>query len=48
MLSYFKSVGKLGSTDGETVSTLCGDTRYVRTSSYFKCILNLEFWESCD
>ena len=48
MLSYFKSVGKLGSTDGETVSTLCWDTRCVRTNTCFKCILNLEFWESCD
>ena len=29
------------------VSTLHGDTRFVRTKSCFKCILNLEFQESC-
>ena len=47
MLSYFKSVGKLGSTDGEAVATLHGDTHFVRTKTCFKCILNLEFRESC-
>ena len=48
MLSYFNSVGKLGSTYGEADSTLHGDTHCVRSTSYFMCILNLEFWESCD
>ena len=43
MLSYFKSVGKLGSTDDESFATLHGDTRFVRTKTCFACILNLEF-----
>ena len=47
-LSYFNQWGSLGPLMVKTVSTLHGDTRCVRTSSYFKCILNLEFWESCD
>ena len=38
--------GSLGPLMVKTVSTLHGDTRYVRTSSYFKCILNLEFWRA--
>ena len=40
--------GSLGPLMVKTVSTLHGDTRYVRTGSCFTCILNLEFWESCD
>ena len=40
--------GSLGPLMVRTVSILCGDTCYVRTSSCFTCILNLEFWESCD
>ena len=35
--------GSLGPLMVKTVSTLFGDTRYVRTKSCFKCILNLEF-----
>ena len=48
MLSYFNQWGSLGPLMAKAISTLHGDTRGVRTSSYFKCILNLEFWESCD
>ena len=48
MLSYFNQWGSLGPLMTKTVSTLYGDTRCVRTSSCFKCILNLEFWESRD
>ena len=48
MLSYFNQWGSLGPLMVKAVSTLHGDTRCVRTISYFKCILNLEFWESCD
>ena len=33
----------LGFTDGKTVSTLHGDTHFVRTKSCFKCILNFKF-----
>ena len=40
--------GSLGPLMVKTASTLHGDTHYVRTKSCFKCILNLEFWESCD
>ena len=35
--------GSLGPLMVKTVSTLHGDTCYVRTKSCFKCILNLEF-----
>ena len=48
MLSYFNQWGNLGPLMMKTVSTLCGNTRYVRASSCFKCILDLELWESCD
>ena len=48
MLSYFNQWGSLGPLMVKTVSTLHGDTRCVRHSSCFKCILNLEFWESHD
>ena len=48
MLSYFNQWGRLGPLMAKTVSTLHGDTRCVRTSSCFKCILNLEFWDSHD
>ena len=48
MLSYINQWGSLGPLMAKTVSTLHGDTRCVRTSSCFKCILNLEFWESRD
>ena len=48
MLSYFNQWGSLGPLMVKTVSALHGDTHCVRTSSCFKCILNLEFWESCD
>ena len=48
MLSYFNQWGSLHPLMAKSVSTLHGDTRCVRTGSYFKCILNLEFWESCD
>ena len=48
MLSYFNQWGSLGPLMAKTVSTLHGDTRCVRTSSCFKCILNVEFRESRD
>ena len=48
MLSYFNQWGSLGPLMAKAVSTLHGDTCCVRTSSCFKCILNLEFSESCD
>ena len=35
--------GSLGPLMEKTVSTLHGDTHYVRTKSCLKCILNLEF-----
>ena len=38
--------GSLGPLMVKTVSTLHGDTLYVRTSSCFKCIFNLEFWRA--
>ena len=40
--------GSLGPLMVRTVSTLHGGTRFVRTKSCYKCILNLEFQESCD
>ena len=50
MLSYFNQWGSLGPLMTKTVSTLHGDTRCVRTSSCFKCILNFrilrELWFS--
>ena len=45
-LSYFNQWGSLGPLMAKAVSTLHGDTHRVRTSSYFKCILNLEFWRA--
>ena len=48
MLSYFDQWGSLGPLMVKAISTLHGDTHGVRTSSCFKCILNLEFWESRD
>ena len=44
-LSYFKSVGKLGSTDACSKATLhVGLTRFVRTKIYFKCISKFRIW----